>query len=978
MQVDSAKSPGASSPQSEGSSGKDGTVSTKRPISYGLFAIAVGVSIAVFLLDMSFPLGVAGGVPHIFAILIGRWFMDRRQVAYIILIAIVLVIAGYFLSPSGGVFWVVIINRAIALIAIIATGSLVYLRASEMDKGYAGDALVNHSKPAGLLSIFGSGPVFFGLTILLSVLALTFYVNRESGKSQIWVTHTRKVQAHISHALSLMQDLETGQRGFLLTGNIKYLEPFQNAISQVNSEVDGLKKLTADNPHQQENVDSLSPLIEQKILELNETIALRQTEGLESALRVVNTDVGKIVMDQIRVVLKDMNDEESRLLKKRKLTSEKFQYFTLGGYGLAVFLLFGIAAIIANRIREYVVLRAESEKALRINTDRLQSSQEIAHVGSWDWDITSGDLVWSNEIYNIFGRSRDDFDSTYENFLECIHPEDRDSVTTAVNDAVEKDAPYSIEHRVFHPDGTLRFVHEMGKVDRDGGGKPIRMLGVIHDITERTLLDTAKREFISTVSHELRTPLTSIKGSLGLLQSGTLGGLSGQAQSMLDIAYNNSDRLVLLINDILDIEKIEAGKMDFNIKPTNVALLVKEALKANKGYGDEHDITFICQKCDENMLVNGDKDRLMQVLSNLMSNAAKFSPDGEEVELSVDRKGDSIRINVKDCGPGIPAEFRDSIFKKFTQADASDTRQKGGTGLGLSITKAIVEQHGGTIGFDTEVGKGSTFFFELPEMEQQNEAKSLPTSMNGPYRVLVCEDEADIATLLEMMLRNAGYLTQSAKTAAQAKSLLEGEDFDAMTLDLGLPDQDGISLLQELRSKPKTRDIPIIVVSATASEGKQQLDGNAIGIVDWVNKPIDTQLFIDRLGNALRHTSGTRPRILHVEDEESVLTIISTLVDDTADIIAAKTVSSAKGLLEREAFDLVILDLTLPDGHGEDLLPLLNKPNEPSVPVIIFSAKDVSKETVESVKATLIKSKTSNADLLKTIQSVIEARRSTG
>lgn len=237
---------------------------------------------------------------------------------------------------------------------------------------------------------------------------------------------------------------------------------------------------------------------------------------------------------------------------------------------------------------------------------------------------------------------------------------------------------------------------------------------LVLEIRERKRAEKIKQEFTSTVSHELRTPLTSIKGSLGLIRSGVAGQLPDKLQSMLDIAYSNCDRLVLLINDILDMEKLEAGMMNFHLQPMQAISLVEEAIKANKGYGDEHGVTFVKTTMEEDSLVYGDKDRLMQSLSNLMSNAAKYSRQGEQVELSVTREGDKIRIAVKDFGIGIPESFQKNIFQKFSQADSSDTRQKGGTGLGLSITKAIVERHGGEIGFQSEAGVGSTFFFTLP------------------------------------------------------------------------------------------------------------------------------------------------------------------------------------------------------------------------------------------------------------------------
>lgn len=240
---------------------------------------------------------------------------------------------------------------------------------------------------------------------------------------------------------------------------------------------------------------------------------------------------------------------------------------------------------------------------------------------------------------------------------------------------------------------------------------------LILEIGVRKRAEKIKQEFTSTVSHELRTPLTSIKGALGLIRSGAIEKIPVKLQSMLDIAYANSDRLVLLINDILDVEKIESGMMTFHMQPTQAVSLVEEAIKANKGYADEHGIIFVETVMEKDSLVHADKDRLMQALSNLMSNAAKYSSKGEQVELSVTRSGDTISIAVKDFGTGIPETFKNRIFEKFSQADSSDTRQRGGTGLGLSITKAIVEQHGGKIDFDSKEGVGSTFFFTLPAVE---------------------------------------------------------------------------------------------------------------------------------------------------------------------------------------------------------------------------------------------------------------------
>jgi PAS domain S-box-containing protein len=239
--------------------------------------------------------------------------------------------------------------------------------------------------------------------------------------------------------------------------------------------------------------------------------------------------------------------------------------------------------------------------------------------------------------------------------------------------------------------------------------------GIIRDVTERAKLDRMQREFVSVVSHELRTPLTAIQGSLALLDNGVLGPLSDRAASMASIGLQNSTRLLRLIDDILDMEKIESGRMDFDFETLDVSALIEEAVEANRAYADRFQAAIdIVELEAEGITVFGDRGRLLQVLTNLFSNAAKYSPAGGTITVGARRENELVRICITDEGPGIPDEFRDRVFHKFSQADSSDTRQKGGTGLGLSIAKAIVQQHNGAIGFETGEGQGTTFFFTLP------------------------------------------------------------------------------------------------------------------------------------------------------------------------------------------------------------------------------------------------------------------------
>ncbi|HFE37254.1 MAG TPA: HAMP domain-containing histidine kinase, partial [Gammaproteobacteria bacterium] len=224
-----------------------------------------------------------------------------------------------------------------------------------------------------------------------------------------------------------------------------------------------------------------------------------------------------------------------------------------------------------------------------------------------------------------------------------------------------------------------------------------------------------KSNFISTVSHELRTPMTSVLGSLGLVKGLMKDSLPENGNRLIDIAHKNTERLLCLINDILDIEKISSGKIELKMEDFDLMLFIHEAINANAGYAERQNVSFnIVDYPNDTVILKADFAKLLQVMNNLLSNAAKFEPEGGHVDIKAQQRGDRIRISVRDHGPGIPCEFQDKIFEKFSQADTSNTRNIKGTGLGLAIAKAIIEMHKGIIDFESEAGRGATFFIELP------------------------------------------------------------------------------------------------------------------------------------------------------------------------------------------------------------------------------------------------------------------------
>jgi PAS domain S-box-containing protein len=519
---------------------------------------------------------------------------------------------------------------------------------------------------------------------------------------------------------------------------------------------------------------------------------------------------------------------------------------------------------------------------------------------------------------------------------------------------------------------------------RDDRERVIGYVALSRDISELKANERLKKEFISTVSHELRTPLTSIRGALGLIAGGAAGDLPEGAREMIKIAHRNSERLVRIINDILDIDKIEAGNLALHPRTLDVSSFLQQALESNSGYGEKFGITFSVEAPSDiqGVEITADPDRLMQVMSNLMSNAAKFSPRGAVVHIESEHLGDRVRIAVRDHGPGIPESFRSRVFEKFAQAEGTDARRFEGTGLGLNITKKLIEAMGGQIGFTTKLGTGTRFYFDLPITvhaennldepgESTGDASASAHSDSQKPRVLICEDDVDVGTLLRVLLERAGLATDVVHSLADARARLVSGTYAALTLDLMLPDGSGLSLLRALRRDPSTRELPVIVISARAEEGRQELNGDAIGMIDWISKPIDEMQLQHSVTRALSGSIGgspsERPRVLHVEDDADFRQVLAQTLGDAAEWVGAATLAEAEAHLLEKRFNLVILDLDLPDGSGLELLERLKSYPGGPVPVLILSASETDNGVRSRVESALVKSRLSEERIVETI-----------
>jgi PAS domain S-box-containing protein len=368
---------------------------------------------------------------------------------------------------------------------------------------------------------------------------------------------------------------------------------------------------------------------------------------------------------------------------------------------------------------------------------------------------------------------------------------------------------------------------------------------VLHgrDITQQRASERVRSEFTSTLSHELRTPLTSILGSLQLLRTGVLGDMSRDQEELVEIAEKNSKRLLDLINEVLDIEKIESGRMSLTPEPVALDELLREAVQLNQGFANRFSVKLELPAELPRIMVRADRKRLMQVATNLLSNAAKFSPPKCAVDVTVERREAGVRVGVGDRGPGIPEAFRGRIFGRFAQAHSVDARIKGGSGLGLAISKRLVEMMQGHIGFEDRAGGGTTFFFDLPVLQAAEHDAA------GPLRVLITEEDTVAAEYLAMVLEKAGYRVDHVPDARDSRVLLGRWKYGCWLLNTRLPDaSDAVALVDELHNH--LQDTRVVLLASIGTDRASVPEPRRHGIVDWLVKTEPREKVLDVVGRA--------------------------------------------------------------------------------------------------------------------------------
>lgn len=545
---------------------------------------------------------------------------------------------------------------------------------------------------------------------------------------------------------------------------------------------------------------------------------------------------------------------------------------------------------------KYVSARTDIT-ALRASEERLRRSQAFAKIGTWDWNIVTGELYWSELIAPLFGYVPGSLETTYDNFLAAVHPEDRQQVIDAVNNCVELGREYKLEHRVVWPDGSVHWLLEEGDVVRNKEGNPLHMLGVVQNIDARKKAEAqliitkdqaerankAKSHFLSRMSHELRTPLNAIIGFGQLLSCEPGHSLSDSQLENVDQIERASRHLLELINEVLDLAKIESGRIELTIEPVPIDEVIFETMGLISPIAQKHGITMkvvhrgeeidVDQLPREFNLVRADRTRFTQVLLNLLSNAAKYNSENGEIIISCDKlENENVRISVTDTGQGLNEDQLSQLFKAFNRFDAENSDIEG-TGIGLVICKNIIELMEGSIGAESVPGEGSTFWIELPIVSGGvSVQKKSPSRLEetGPqfadiepaqqheHTVLYIEDNpANLRLVMQLLGRRTDIHMWGASDPKQGLELVRQHSPDLILLDINFPgDVSGFDMLKQLRSQENTRHTPVIAISSNAMPTDIE-KGLAEGFDAYVTKPLDIKGLLSAVDELLNKRRAT-------------------------------------------------------------------------------------------------------------------------
>lgn len=561
-----------------------------------------------------------------------------------------------------------------------------------------------------------------------------------------------------------------------------------------------------------------------------------------------------------------------------------------------IFVSAALGSIVASLFREKefaVQALKETNKNLDMRikeeTSRLKEAQQMARIGSWEWDVRANRLSWSDELYRILGLEPNSVEATYHNYMRYVHPDDRKYVENTFQDAIRQGRSFGGRRRLIRDDGTIRVVEGRGEVVRDDNGTPVKIYGTNQDITEfyqteRELRELsnelemrvhertksleeanrAKEDFLAVLSHELRTPLNVILGWTEALSTQTAQDKA--LKEGMESLRRNALTQKALIDDLLDTSRIIAGKLSMDRRPMDLIECIETNILNQQIAANKKNIKInFCYSGDESAWIEGDRARIDQVISNILSNAIKFSAVGEKIDVNVSTTRNKVRIHVRDYGIGIDPSFLPQVFDRFRQESRGTSRSYEGLGLGLAIARFLVERHDGTINVNSEGrGKGAEFVIEFPTTASRHsiipQAKKTSPKFDFAGRtILLVDDAQDILDLLSHWLRSNSARVLTANSVKGALDILKKETPDVILCDIGIPGEDGYVFIRRLRthSDIRIRNTPAAALTAYTDDSERtKILGS--GFERHLIKPISSTQLLDTVAEMLEDSETRR------------------------------------------------------------------------------------------------------------------------
>jgi PAS domain S-box-containing protein len=714
------------------------------------------------------------------------------------------------------------------------------------------------------------------VALLLISAGLGYWNTRRLNEDAGWTAHTHDVIEALLNLVSTVKDAETGQRGFIITGQPGYLDPYNTAVATLQEELDKVKRLTADNPRQQAHIPVLQSLVAAKLKELQRTIGLRQRD-VEAARRLVLSGAGKQAMDAIRAQVEAMMQEERELLREREQRTRSSYRVAVTTGLLSAILGLGMVGAFVYLLRRHLLSRAKAAAELYEQREWFRTT--LASIG--DAVIVTdaeGRVTFLNPVaQDLTGwRQEEARGFPLENVFVIINEASRQAVENPALRAMREGRIVGLANHtlLIARDGKEKPLDDSAAPIRDDRGTIVGSVLVFRDIESRRIIeqqrdelirrlereqarlaeaDRRKNEFLATLAHELRNPLAPIRNAVHVMQ---LADGNGEVMTRVrDTLERQVHQLVRLVDDLMDVSRITMGKVALHQQRLELASVIQSALETSRPLieATRHELTVTL--APHPLYVVGDLTRLAQVVTNLLNNATKYTPEGGHIWLSVERQANNAVIRVRDNGAGIPADMLSHIFEMFTQADRSAENAQVGLGIGLTLVRSLVEMHGGSIEATSEgPGLGSEFTVRLPlapdRPDDRHSAAGSDTaqqSQQAPsWRILVVDDNVDSAGTLGLLLRMMGHTVRLVHDGPSAVEAAAGFVPDVVLLDIGLPGMSGYEVARQIRKLPALQHV-VLVAQTGWGQQEDRRRSEAAGFQYHLVKPLDPDALQDLL-----------------------------------------------------------------------------------------------------------------------------------